>query len=352
MTVIHVSAGKGYDVCVAPGLLHQTGALTAQVSKAKTVAIISDDKVFPLYGKTVAESLEGAGFRVVSFVFPNGEQSKTLQTYGEILNFLAQNRLSRTDLIAALGGGVVGDMAGFAAATYLRGIDFIQIPTTLLAAVDSSVGGKTAVDLPAGKNLVGAFAQPRLVLCDPDTFQTLDPAVFRDGCAEVIKYGLMTDAAFFYSLAETHVKDQIEPVIAACVRMKRDLVEQDEFDTGARRLLNLGHSIGHAVEASSDFAITHGSAVAIGMAAITRAAVKRNICTPDVLTSVLAILEQYKLPTELPYSAQTLLQAAAADKKIAGGRIHLILPEAVGRCRVEPVPVEQLEGWLRDGGAL
>jgi len=285
-------------------------------------------------------------------VFPNGETSKNLAVYGNILNFLAENRLSRTDLVVALGGGVVGDMAGFAAASYLRGIDFIQLPTTLLAAVDSSVGGKTAIDLPAGKNLVGAFCQPRLVLCDPDTFATLEPAVFRDGCAEVIKYGLMADKAFFDSLVQTPVRDQIEPVIAACVRMKRDLVEQDEFDTGARRLLNLGHSIGHAVEASSDFSITHGSAVAIGMAAITRASVKRNICTPDVLTAVLNILKQYELPTELPFGADQLLKAATADKKIAGGRIHLILPEAIGCCRVEPVPVAELSGWIRDGGAL
>ena len=351
MTVIPVSLDKGYQVHIGRGLLTRAGALIRSVSAARTVALISDDRVYPLYGTALADSLAAAGFAVVSFTFPNGERSKNLRTYCDILDFLAQNRLSRTDLVVALGGGVVGDLAGFAAATYLRGIGCVQIPTTLLAAVDSSVGGKTGVDLPAGKNLAGAFAQPRLVLCDPDTFETLEPAVFRDGCAEVIKYGLLGDRDFFDSLLRTPAAQQIETVVASCVRMKRDLVQRDPFDTGDRRLLNLGHTVGHAVETCSDYTVSHGAAVAMGMAAITRAAVKQNICTEDTLTAVLDILNRYDLPTELPYTAARLAEAAASDKKIAGGAVHLILPETVGRCRIHPVPAAQLEAWLRDGGA-
>lgn len=350
MTCIHVPVGRGYDVLVQPGLLDGAGEQIARVSRAATVAVISDDTVFPLYGERVCESLRRAGFRTVSFAFPAGEQHKNLTTYASILNFLAEQRLSRSDLLVALGGGVTGDMAGFAASTYLRGIPFVQIPTTLLAAVDSSVGGKTAVDLPAGKNLVGTFCQPALVLCDPQVLDTLPHAQYRDGCAEVIKYGLMGNAEFFEQLERVPASEQREHVIATCIAMKRDLVCEDEFDVGARRLLNLGHSIGHAVEACSDFAIPHGSAVAIGMAHITRAAVKRGICPPEVLPRVLNILKQYDLPTQAPYPLERLYQASLADKKIANGKMHLVVPEGLGRCRIQPVSGEEMRQWMRDGG--
>lgn len=205
------------------------------------------------------------------FVFPHGEQHKNLNTYGQALNFLCDRRFTRSDLIIALGGGVVGDLAGFTAATYQRGIAYIQVPTTLLSMVDSSVGGKTAVDLDSGKNQAGCFYQPALVLCDPALLETLPDAEYRAGCAEIIKTAVLFSPELFQQLKTTPIREQFEPVIAACVGMKRNVVQNDEFDRGQRALLNLGHTIGHAVEACSNFTILHGEGVAIGLAAITRA---------------------------------------------------------------------------------
>lgn len=219
-----------------------------------------------LYAARLEASLTRAGFRVVTFTYPGGEHCKTLATYTALLDFLAAHRLSRSDLIVALGGGVTGDLAGFAAATYQRGIPFVQVPTTLLAAVDSSVGGKTAVNLDSGKNQVGCFYQPSLVLCDPDTLRTLPPEEYRNGCAEVIKYAVLRSAPFFDELRAQPVSAQVGHVIATCVGMKRDLVVADEFDRGSRQLLNLGHTFGHAVEACSGYTVPHGCGVAIGMA--------------------------------------------------------------------------------------
>ena len=258
--------------------------------------------------------------------------------------------MTRSDIIVALGGGVTGDMAGFAAATYQRGIPFIQVPTTLLAAVDSSVGGKTAIDLETGKNQAGCFYQPWLVLCDPDTLTTLPEREYRCGCGEIIKYSVLFDAHFFEELQSTPVKDQVEHVISTCVTLKRRAVMEDEFDTGERRKLNLGHSFGHAVEACSDFSIPHGCAVAIGMAIITRAAVKRGLCSRETLDRLLAILDQYDLPTQTEHHPEELYRAALSDKKIAGGKMHLIVPRQIGWCDIVSIPEGEIPDWLRDGG--
>ena len=352
MKTIRVNASRTYDVTVEDGCLSSAGGRIAAVTGAGAAAVVSDDIVFPLYGERVLKSLRDAGLRAVSFVFPAGERSKNLAVYGELLNFLAESRLSRSDALVALGGGVCGDLGGFAAATYLRGIPFVQLPTTLLAAVDSSVGGKTAVDLPAGKNLAGAFCQPSLVLCDPQTLSTLPDAVFTDGCAEVVKYGLLGSEPFFRSLGRTPVREQLESVIAFCVAMKRDYVDADEFDRGRRQFLNLGHSFGHAVEACSGYTLGHGSCVAIGMAMIARAARAKGFCPDETLSDVLGLLAQYRLPTESPYGARELLRALTLDKKIANGSIRLIVPEAVGRCRAVSVPLAALPDWLAAGGAV
>jgi len=351
MNTIRVSASRSYDVVVDAGGLIRTGEYLAALGKSGAAVVVSDDTVFALYGKAVMDALAGAGFRAASFVFPHGEQSKNLTVYGRLLNFLADSRLSRTDVLVALGGGVTGDLGGFAAATYLRGIAFVQLPTTLLAAVDSSVGGKTAVDLPAGKNLAGAFCQPSLVLCDPDALSTLPESTFRDGCAEVIKYGVLFDEPFFRSLAQTPARAQLGHVISVCVGHKRDCVEQDEFDLGRRRLLNLGHSFGHAVEARSAFSLSHGQAVSIGMAMIARASAEKGVCSPRTRDEIVRLLAQYGLPTDCPYTADELLDTLLLDKKIADGVMHLVVPEAVGRCRMEAVPLSALPGWLSAGGA-
>ena len=295
--------------------------------------------------------MQKAGFDVTSFTFPHGEQSKNLSVYADILNALAARHLSRKGLVVALGGGVVGDMAGFAAATYLRGVRFVQIPTTLLSQVDSSVGGKTAVDLPAGKNLVGAFCQPSLVLCDPHALSTLPDPVFYDGCAEVIKAAMLKSHAFFEDLQKTPPREQLEHMLEFCISMKRDVVEEDEFDTGARQYLNLGHTFGHAVEAASAFSISHGCAVAIGMVMMTRAAVKKGYCKEDTLEQLIALLKQYHLPTEVPYPALSLLGIVRSDKKTMGGTVTLVVPEKIGRCMLVPVPVCDVPDWLTAGGA-
>ena len=349
MKTITINTSRTYDVLIGQDLLDQVGTYTLERIHPSAVAILSDDTVDKLYGDRVRASFLHTGVRVVSYVFPHGEASKNIRTYAAILNFLAEAKLSRSDLIVALGGGVVGDLAGFAAATYLRGIQLVQIPTTLLAAVDSSVGGKTAIDLDAGKNLAGAFCQPSLVVCDYNTLSTLPSAYFRDGCAEVIKYGMLGDAAFFASLQETMIEKQLETVIATCVSMKRDIVMGDEFDTGTRQLLNFGHTFGHAIEANSRFTISHGSAVAIGMAVMTRAAVKQGLCGSDVLEALLSILKQYQLPTTTAFSAEDLYATTCSDKKISGPSIRLVVPVAIGNCILQSVPVSEVRNWLELG---
>lgn len=343
MKTVTVNASKHYEIKIGPGLLATLGTEAKALGKAIKIAIVSETNVFPLYGAAAEKSLRDAGFETVSFVFPAGEESKCAATYVDLLNFLSENKLSRSDMIVALGGGVVGDLAGFAAATYLRGIRFIQIPTTLLAAVDSSVGGKTAIDLPAGKNLVGAFWQPSLVLCDTDTLNTLPRDIFLDGCAEVIKYGILYDADFFRYLEESGSEFDREAVIARCVEMKRDVVMEDEFDTGARMKLNLGHTIGHGVEASSNFALSHGKSVAIGMAIVSRA----SHC-PDN-DRIIGILEQFGLPTTTNFNSETLFQCALSDKKRSGGTVNLIIPNHIGDCAIVPTPVEKIQSFIEEG---
>ena len=352
MKTVHIDASKSYDVRIGRGLLDDCGRQIAERVHCASAAVVADDTVYALYGERVCASLEAAGVRTVCYVFPHGEKSKNLLEYAKILNFLAENRVTRADVLIALGGGVTGDLGGFAAATYLRGIPFVQLPTTLLAAVDSSVGGKTAVDLPAGKNLAGAFYQPELVLCDLDTLNSLPREIFLDGCAEVIKYAVLGSRELFALLADIPSGKGLEEVTARCVEMKRDFVQSDERDRGARQMLNLGHTFGHAVEASSRFTLSHGKSVAIGMAMILRAACSRGLCSAETRDAVIALLQRYGLPTECPYPADMLLGALSADKKIFGTRLNLVVPTDIGACRLLPVGVDELSGWLRDGGAI
>ena len=349
MTTVHVNASRSYDVHIGNRLLDHIGCYAAQFPKAKKACIVSDSNVWPLYGNKIESSLSKCALASVHFVIPAGEASKNATTYLQLLNFLAENQLTRTDLIIALGGGVVGDLAGFAAATYLRGIPCIQVPTTLLAAVDSSVGGKTAIDLPAGKNLAGAFCQPALVLCDVDCLDTLPEDIFRDGCAEVIKYGILYDAELFTYLDESGLNFDREKVIARCVELKRNVVAEDEFDTGARMKLNLGHTFGHGVEAKSNFTVSHGKAVAIGMAITARAAAIRGICDESAKNSILKILTKFGLPISCDYTGAELAEAALSDKKRTGNHINLILPQCVGTCTISPMPVCEIESFIKAG---
>lgn len=352
MKTVLVRASRQYEIRIERGLLRQAGSHLQAVARGRRVLLVSDDTVWPLYGEQVRRSLEAAGFTVFPFVFSHGEASKCARTYLSLLDALCEARLTRQDTVAALGGGVVGDLAGFAASTYLRGIGFVQLPTTLLAMVDSSVGGKTAIDLPAGKNLAGTFYQPQLVLCDPDCLSTLPEDIFRDGCAEVIKYALLSDAVFFDELRQTPARQQLEHVIAVCVRMKRDIVAQDEFDRGTRQLLNFGHTFGHAIEACSDYTISHGRAVGIGMAMMLRAAARRGLCEEADCQRALELLSQYGLPLSCPYPAQAMLEAVLHDKKAGEGQINLIVPVRLGQCEIRTVSTDSLTDWLHAGGAL
>ena len=349
MKTIHVTASSEYDVKIGSGLLSTLGAEVSKVCKVGTAAIISDSNVWPLYGEIATSSLESEGFRVVNFVFPAGEDHKTGGNYLTILNFLAKNQITRSDCLIALGGGVVGDISGFAAATFLRGIAYIQVPTTVLAAVDSSVGGKTAIDLESGKNLAGAFYQPKLVLCDCDLLSTLPEKIYRDGCAEVIKYGILYDASLFSKLMQDGLHFDRESVIARCVELKRDVVARDEFDTGERQMLNFGHTVGHAVEALSNFTTSHGQAVAIGMAIVTGAAVKYGICGLDTLDAILRILKKFQLPCTTEYTAQALYESALSDKKRQGTTVTLVVPQEIGKCILCPTKVDELKDFIEAG---
>lgn len=349
MNTVTVSASRSYRVEIGSGLLETLGERAAALTDGRTAALISDDTVAGLYAGTAAAALEQASFRVVTHVFPHGEASKCGSSFLEIQEFLAANRLTRSDLIVALGGGVTGDLAGFCAATYQRGIPFIQVPTTLLSMVDSSVGGKTAIDLPSGKNMCGAFYQPSLVLCDVDTLHTLPADVFADGCAEVIKYGMLGDAALFDTLRAGPAAQDWTEIITRCVDMKREVVEEDEFDTGRRQFLNLGHTLGHAVEKNSDFTLSHGRCVAIGMAMIARAAERRGILPAADRRALEELLQRYDLPVATRQTAEEIFAAAQGDKKRRGAGLTLIVPTAIGCCRLEKTAVDELPTWIAAG---
>lgn len=343
MKTVTVAASKTYHIHIGDQLLPTLGEQIQSLGKVQKVCIVSDSNVFPLYGRTVESNLQHSGLDTVAFVFPAGEESKNASTYLNLLNTLAENGLTRNDVILALGGGVVGDLAGFAAATYLRGIRFVQVPTTLLAAVDSSVGGKTAIDLPAGKNLAGAFCQPSLVICDTSTLASLPQTIFQEGCAEVIKYGILYDPSLFSTLENHGLSFPREEVIARCVELKRDIVVQDEFDTGLRMKLNLGHTIGHSIEKISGFGISHGAAVALGMAIIARGTRCKDA------GRILALLEKFNLPIQCSYTADELFQYTLSDKKRSGNYVNLIVPESIGNCEIVKTPYEDLKSILRAG---
>ena len=349
MKRITVNASTAYEILIEEGILSRAGeSCLHALGKPCRLCVVTDDNVAPLYLSELVASLESSGFSTLSFVIPHGESSKSTDSLVSLLEFMAENRLTRADAVVALGGGVVGDLSGFASAVYLRGIPFIQVPTTLLAMVDSSVGGKTAVDLRAGKNLAGAFHQPSLVLCDPRTLSTLSPEIFSDGCAEVIKYSVINDRPFF-ELLKGGIRENLEEVIARCVENKATVVEGDEFDRGSRQLLNLGHTVGHAIELCSCLSISHGSAVAMGMVIVTRAAVALGLCPDSDLSDLIAMLHGEHLPTDCEFSAAQLADAALSDKKRMGKVITLVVPFGIGDSRLYPISVDSLAEWIRKG---
>lgn len=349
MYTIDVKAQKPYQVIIGRRLLNQVGERLRPHAPPCKVALISDDQVYLRYGKTVRQSLSQAGYTVLPYPFSHGEQAKSVERAAAIWAFLSEHTFTRGDLLVALGGGVTGDLTGFAAACYLRGMAYVQIPTTLLAAVDASVGGKTAVNLPAGKNLVGAFWQPDAVLCDCDTFDTLPPEHYKSGIAESLKYGVLCDRALFDTIAYGDMASGIEDVVSRCVAIKAEIVAGDERDVGNRQLLNLGHTPAHGMEALSGYAIPHGHAVAVGMCIMAHAAEKMGVCAQGVADEIAVALAKHGLPTACDYTPDALAAAAMGDKKRVGGRITLVLPEAVGMCRLQSVDVAALADVFRMG---
>ena len=344
--------GREYDIVIERGLLAQAGErVRAVLPKAQKLAVVTDSNVAPLYSGGVMDSLERAGFQCRLFVVPAGEESKNPSQLAQLWEGFMDFGLTRTDGVAALGGGVVGDLAGFAAATILRGVAFIQIPTTLLAQVDSSVGGKVAVDLEHGKNLAGAFYQPRLVLMDPDALDTLPLPVFMDGMAEVVKYGCIRDAGFFEFLTARPSRPQlmadIEHILYTCCDIKREVVTEDELDTGLRMILNFGHTLGHAYELAGHYTEwSHGQAVAAGMCAAAKLGAALGVTPPEVPERIGDACASLGLPTAISCSIEDYAAAVGLDKKGAGADITLILLDKLGHAVPHKLPKAQLMGLL------
>ncbi|MCD7948448.1 MAG: 3-dehydroquinate synthase [Oscillospiraceae bacterium] len=336
--------GREYDILIERGILARAGEhCRAVLPKARRLAVVSDSNVAPLYADRTLESLGAAGFDARLLTVPAGERAKSLAMLGTLYDFFMEMGLTRSDAVVALGGGVVGDLTGFAAATILRGVDFVQIPTTLLAQVDSSVGGKVAIDLPAGKNLAGAFWQPRLVLMDPAVLGTLDESTFSDGMAEVIKYGCIRDADLYAYLAQRpsrgEVTADIEHVLYRCCAIKRDIVERDERDTGERMLLNFGHTLGHAYERAGGYTRwTHGQAVAAGMVKAAELGTKLGVTPEGTAARIAVLLGCFGLPLAIDCTQEEYASAIGLDKKGSGGDISLILLEEIGRACAKKLP--------------
>ena len=344
--------GRSYDILIAPSLLDRAGAAIQRVCpQAKRLFVVTDFNVLPLYLSRLSDGLKRMSYQVVCHAVPAGESAKCAEQLVILWEKMMAAGLTRTDAVVALGGGVVGDLAGFAAATILRGVDFIQIPTTLLAQVDSSVGGKVAIDLAHGKNLAGAFWQPKLVLMDPNVLDTLPLPTFMDGMAEVVKYGCIRDAAFFDFLAQRAAQPsaraslmaEIEHILYTCCEIKRNVVEQDERDTGERMLLNFGHTIGHAYELAGHYTEwTHGSAVSAGMCAAARLGVALGVTPAEVPERLETVLSALGLPTAIPCTAEDYTAAVGLDKKGAGDHISVILLAALGRAVPHRMPKAEL----------
>ena len=343
MPMITVPLGqRTYPVCIGSGLLDRLGAHVVEALGEISVAVVTDDNVASLYLSRAVASLEKAGLRVCTITLPHGEQTKCLRQLAALYEFLCESRITRKDAVVALGGGVIGDLTGLAAATFLRGTHFIQVPTTLLAQVDSSVGGKVAVDLPQGKNLVGAFYQPDFVLVDPDTLNTLTDEYWRDGLGEVVKYGCIGDSALFALLEEcapggrAALMARIDDILLHCIQAKADVVAQDERDTGLRMTLNFGHTIAHAVETCQHYTgLRHGEAVALGMHVMTRLTEGKTMTAPGTADRLDALLRLLGMPMELPAIPEgELIAAMGMDKKSAGKALRVIGIENIGKCYI------------------
>ncbi|PMC80079.1 3-dehydroquinate synthase [Aerococcus viridans] len=353
---VNVAVAKPYDVIIDNDLIKNAGHHLEDFIQQRKVMIITDENVASFgYLGSLQEAISPITKAVHTITLPAGEEQKSSANYIYLQEQLATLNYSRTDVLIALGGGVIGDLVGFTAATYLRGIPYIQMPTTLLSAIDSSVGGKTAIDLPQGKNLVGAFYQPARVLCDLTTFHTLSQSIFEDGCAELIKYGMILDDELLNDLMTrdqplTALSDDLANIVKRCVEIKRNVVLEDEHDLGLRQLLNFGHTIGHAIEQVSHYKVSHGRGVATGMILTQLMAEKEGLTDLILAERFNQLLNQYHLLDQVylakAYTFADLLDAMTNDKKRRGGEITEIFPESFGKCELKTITFDQYANWL------
>ncbi len=347
-SVVKIGSGIGaYNVHIGTGIIRETGSfLLGSVPDAKRVAVFTDDVVDGLYGGVVTTSVMAHGYDVCKFVFAHGEVSKSAATYLGGLKFLAENGFTRTDVVLALGGGVVGDLAGFVAATYMRGVRYVQVPTTLLAMSDSSVGGKTAIDLDTYKNLVGAFHRPSAVIADVLTLGTLPEEQYLSGMGEIIKYACL-DGGRILEITEYGVdKNNITELVSLAVRSKARIVEADEFESGARRLLNLGHTVGHAVETLSGYGVPHGIAVVKGLYAVAKACARRGELSREDFDRLGAVISRYGIDTSIPYSSEQIAECVAHDKKADGDSIRIVVMRGFGNCAVQKIALSDIKEYI------
>ncbi len=344
---VSVKKPKPYDITVENGLLRHSGKIIKSVTRGENCLVVTDSNVAPLYLDTVVDSLISEGFKVSTHVFSAGEQNKNLNTVNDIIGAMVEADLTRSDFAVALGGGVTGDLTGFAAAIYERGIDYIGIPTTLLSQIDSSVGGKTGCDLTFGKNLVGAFHAPKAVIIDPECLTTLPERVFNDGLGEAVKYGVIKSESLFNRLAEENIRSFVNELIVECISIKRDITENDFFESGERMLLNLGHTIGHAIEKYYNFKdISHGEAVGIGMVIMATAAERNGECEIGTAKRITEVLHSCNLPATTGIDLKRLAELAKNDKKRRGEFIKIVLPKSIGNCFVKTLKADELADYL------
>ena len=353
MKTLAVNTSRPYEIKIGRGSLDQAGVLCRQaIPNARKLTIVTDSRVLPLYLARTADSLEQMGFQIQCLTVPAGEASKSAEQLVILWEKMMAFGMTRTDAVVALGGGVVGDLAGFAAATLLRGVDYVQIPTTLLSQVDSSVGGKVAIDLRAGKNLAGAFWQPSLVIIDPGCLDTLPDRTFSDGMAEVIKYGCILDRKLFELLnrcgSRVRVMERIVDVVYTCCDLKRRVVVEDERDTGLRQLLNFGHTVGHAFELAGHYETwTHGQGVAAGMNWAAQLGVELGVTPPETVECIQELLKKFDLPLDIPCPWETMTEAVGLDKKNAGDHISLIVLEKLGQAVHRKMARDELLGLMK-----
>lgn len=341
-----VNAGHGYSVKIGSGLINDIGNMVNDVLNADRLALFIDSEVDRLYGDRLEGNLASAGFQTCRFVFPAGEASKNIKTVVDFIDFMSENHITRKDAVVAAGGGVAGDMGGFAAAIYLRGIKFIQVPTTLLSAVDSSVGGKTGVDTSAGKNLTGAFWQPSLVVCDTDLLKTNSKDLILDGTAEIIKTAAISDKKLFNYIKRTEISENLAEIIEQCVRIKGRVVEADEKEAGLRKILNFGHTMGHAIEMYSDFGISHGKAVAIGMLIVTKAFESHGLTAYGAFNELNDLISAKGFQTETKAPVNELCRLAMSDKKTSGDNIDLVYLKEIGEAGIYSVKLKDLYNFI------